>query len=173
VRLLAKSAPVRKQLNELRQIITSEIKAAGAIPFARFMDLALYCPVYGYYEKEKDTLGRRGDYYTSVSVGSLFGELLAFQFADWLIKCGVRSAECGITPAAARPRNRKETGTDYENEDDSPLHLVEAGAHGGELARDILTWLGEHRSALFERLQYWIIEPSPTAAYGKNKRWLN
>lgn len=54
------------------------------MPFARFMELALYCPVCGYYEKEEDTIGRRGDYFTSVSVGSLFGELLAFQFAEWL-----------------------------------------------------------------------------------------
>ena len=46
------------------------------------MELALYCPICGYYEREEDTIGRRGDYYTSVSVGSLFGELLAFQFAD-------------------------------------------------------------------------------------------
>ena len=33
------------------------------------MELALYCPDYGYYEKEKDTVGRRGDFFTSVSVG--------------------------------------------------------------------------------------------------------
>ena len=49
----------------------------GTIPFARFMELALYCPVYGYYESEKDKIGRAGDFYTSVSVGPLFGELLA------------------------------------------------------------------------------------------------
>jgi len=48
------------------------------------MELALYCPDCGYYEKDNDTIGRRGDFYTSVSVGSLFGELLAFQFAGWL-----------------------------------------------------------------------------------------
>ncbi len=48
------------------------------------MELALYCPDSGYYEREKDTIGRRGDFYTSVSVSSLFGEMLAFQFAEWL-----------------------------------------------------------------------------------------
>ena len=56
----------------------------AAITFARFMELALYCPNCGYYEREEDIIGRQGDYYTSVSVGSLFGELLAFQFAEWL-----------------------------------------------------------------------------------------
>ena len=48
------------------------------------MELALYCPDYGFYEKERDNLGAGGHYYTSVSVGALFGELLALQFAEWL-----------------------------------------------------------------------------------------
>ncbi len=47
------------------------------------MELALYCPDCGYYETKVD-IGRRGDFYTSVSVGGLFGELLACQFANWL-----------------------------------------------------------------------------------------
>src|SRR5437016_5123737 len=47
------------------------------------MELALYCPDYGFYEKERDNLGARGHFYTSVSVGPLFGELLAIQFAEW------------------------------------------------------------------------------------------
>jgi len=46
------------------------------------MELALYCPVYGYYEKEEDSIGRHGDFYTSVSVGSLFGGMLGWQFAN-------------------------------------------------------------------------------------------
>jgi len=84
MRLLAKSAPRCKQLNKVVEIISEEIAQRGSITFARFMELALYCPVYGFYELEQDTIGRRGDFYTSVSVGSLFGELLAWQFAEWL-----------------------------------------------------------------------------------------
>ena len=95
------------------------------------MRLALYCPVYGYYEKEEDRIGRQGDYYTSVSVGSLFGELLAFQFAQWL-----------------------------EEWESGAVHIMEAGAHDGRLARDILTWMRKHRPDLFRRLEYWIVEPS-------------
>ena len=49
--------------------IRKEISERGAIPFVRFMELALYCPLCGYYEKKRDTAGRRGDFYTSVSVG--------------------------------------------------------------------------------------------------------
>ena len=112
--------------------------------FARFMQLALYCPVCGYYEKEGDTIGRRGDYYTSVSVGRLFGELLAFQFAEWL----------GESPQSTV---HSPQSTVHRAEG---VQVVEAGAHGGELARDILGWLQVWRGELFARLEYWIVEPS-------------
>ena len=121
--------PLKTAVNQIR----NEIAESGAIPFARFMALALYCPDCGYYEKEKDTLGQRGDFYTSVSVGSLFGELLAYEFAQWLQEL----------PMA-----------------DGRLRIVEAGAHDGKLARDIAGWLCHHRGQLFERVEYLIIEPS-------------
>jgi SAM-dependent MidA family methyltransferase len=120
-------------MSEAAEKIAKEIESRGVIPFARFMELALYCPVYGYYEKEEDTIGRRGDYYTSVSVGSLFGELLAFQFAGWFGP-GEPGAEA--------------------------VEIVEAGAHRGELAGDILRWVRRQRPELFHRLTYWIVEPS-------------
>jgi SAM-dependent MidA family methyltransferase len=133
--VLAKSAPSFEPLIELLEIIKIEINRRGAIPFEDFMRLALYCPVYGFYEKEEDTIGRNGDFYTSVSVGNLFGELLAFQFAEWLEEC------------------QSET---------RPVQIVEAGAHRGALARDIVIWFRDHRPELFQSLQYWIIEPSST-----------
>jgi SAM-dependent MidA family methyltransferase len=118
-------------MSELTEIIKAELDSGGPMPFARFMELALYCPDYGYYERENDTIGRRGDFYTNVSVGPLFGQLLAFQFAEWL-----------------------------EPEAGGLVCLVEAGAHDGRLAADILTWLEQHRPALFARLEYYLVEPS-------------
>jgi SAM-dependent MidA family methyltransferase len=115
------------------EIISDEIKKRGPVSFARFMELALYCPDCGYYEVEKDTTGRRGDFFTSVSVGNLFGELLAFQFSAWLEEI----------PDAKRQ-----------------LQIVEGGAHSGTLARDILSWLNERQPKLCDRLEYVIIEPS-------------
>ncbi len=37
---------------------------------------------------------------------------------------------------------------------------MEAGAHHGGLTKDILGWMREQRPSLFERLEYWIVEPS-------------
>jgi SAM-dependent MidA family methyltransferase len=42
----------------------------------------------------------------------------------------------------------------------STLNLVEAGAHDGKLAKDILSWLQLKRPELFRQIDYWIIEPS-------------
>jgi SAM-dependent MidA family methyltransferase len=142
---------------ELAQRLVAEIAAAGgAIPFARFMERALYEPDLGYYERDRRVVGKRGDFYTSVSVGPLFGELLAFQFADWL------SALPGAAESAVR------------------FQLVEAGAHDGRLARDILSFLSQWQPELAVRLDYWIVEPSPArqawqretlAAFGDQVRW--
>jgi len=120
-------------IEPLVEIIRRDVEKAGVISFARFMELALYCPVYGYYDKEKDTIGRRGDFFTSPSVGGLFGEMLALQFAEWIEEGGRRKAEGRI---------------------------VEAGAHDGRLAKDILAWLRDHRAGLFEQIDYRIVEPS-------------
>lgn len=113
--------------------IREEILQSGAIPFARFMELALYCPETGYYERNQDNVGRRGDFITSVSAGSLFGELLAFQFAGWLEEW--RTADCG-------------------------LRIIEAGAHDGQIAADILNWLQAQRPELFAQIEYVLLEPS-------------
>jgi len=125
-------------MNALEAVIRREIAEEGAMPFARFMELALYHSEHGYYERAATTIGLRGDYFTSVSVGGLFGELLAFQFAEWLEERETRNAERG----------------------NDALHVIEAGAHDGTLARDVLVWLREHRSGLFARLKYGIVEPS-------------
>jgi SAM-dependent MidA family methyltransferase len=121
-------------LNPLFEIISREIAKSGVIPFARFMELALYCPVCGFYEKETDNVGRNGDFFTNVSTGNFFGELLAFQFSDWLDELRTR---------------------------DGRLQIVEAGAHDGQLAKDILTWLRARREPLARQLFYCIVEPSP------------
>ncbi|MDB6126098.1 MAG: hypothetical protein JWQ71_5091 [Pedosphaera sp.] len=118
-------------MSNMRQIIEKEVAQQGVITFAQFMELALYCPKFGYYEQQDVSPGQRGDFYTSVSVGSLFGELLAFQFANWLETLG-----------------------------EGRHQIVEAGAHDARLACDILSWLQIQRSEVMQSVEYWILEPS-------------
>ena len=74
------------------------------------MEQALYHPAHGYYSSGRAKIGRAGDYFTSVSVGPLFGRLMAAQFAE-------------IWETLGRPAD---------------FTIVEQGAHGGEFARDVL-----------------------------------
>ncbi|HZM06744.1 MAG TPA: SAM-dependent methyltransferase [Candidatus Saccharimonadales bacterium] len=119
-------------MNSIAGQIEDEIRRRGPMSLARFMELALYAPGLGYYERQRE-IGRRGDFFTSVSVGSLFGELLAFQFAQW-----------------------------WDSENTSgDLQIIEAGAHEGRLAGDMLDWFQRWRPDLFARLDFCLIEPSP------------
>jgi SAM-dependent MidA family methyltransferase len=52
-------------------------EAGGAIPFSRFMELALYAPRLGYYSGGAAKLGASGDFTTAPEISPLFGEALA------------------------------------------------------------------------------------------------
>jgi SAM-dependent MidA family methyltransferase len=118
---------------EIEEILRQEIRERGPISFARFMEAALYCPKFGYYERDPGVIGFSGGFYTSASIGPLFGQVLAEQLAAWSM----------------------------EFADDMAIDWIEAGAHDGTLARAVLEWLGKNRPALLDRLNYWISEPSP------------
>src|SRR6266496_2605472 len=95
---------------DLIRCIRAEIEKQGPISFARFMHLALYHPEYGYYSSGRCAIGRAGDYFTNVSVGPLFGQLLSSQFLEiW----------------------------DRLDKLDNFV-IVEQGAHDGQFAHDVL-----------------------------------
>ena len=109
--------------SDLVRDIRREIDASGGrITFERFMDLALYHPQFGYYTSGREKIGKRGDFFTSVSVGSLFGKLLAKQFL----------------------RFRKELGNPAEFE------VVEFGGHRGQLRADVLAVAPDLRYRIVE-----------------------
>src|SRR5207253_711801 len=76
-------------------------------------------------------IGRGGDFFTNVSVGPLFGKVLAAQFAEIWEKLG-------------RP-------------DD--VMIVEQGAHGGTFAADVLSALQQSAGECFTASAYVIVEP--------------
>ena len=115
----------------LMELIRSEIAREGSISFARFMAHALYHEEHGYYSSGRALLGRGGDYLTNVSVGPAFGQLIALQLVE-------------IWQTMERP---------------APFVVVEQGAHGGELAADILEFTQQFTREFFAALQYEIIEP--------------
>jgi SAM-dependent MidA family methyltransferase len=62
----------------LQHLIAAEIaNSDGAIPFSRYMELALYAPDLGYYSGGAAKLGRDGDFTTAPELTPLFGAALA------------------------------------------------------------------------------------------------
>jgi SAM-dependent MidA family methyltransferase len=121
----------------LTDLLVARIRARGPLTVAEFMDAALYDPERGYYASAAQRSGRAGDFFTSVDVGPLFGELLAVQLDEmWR-----------LTRAAG--------GTTFD--------LVEAGAGNGRLTRDILDAAAVHHREMYEHMRVTLVERSAAA----------
>jgi SAM-dependent MidA family methyltransferase len=97
------------------------------------MEQVLYHPQHGYYSSGRCAIGRKGDYFTNVSVGPLFGQLLASQFFEIWERLGKVN----------------------------DFVIVEQGAHDGQFARDVLEFAQKRLPELFDALHYRILEPFP------------
>jgi SAM-dependent MidA family methyltransferase len=122
------------------------IHERGPVTVAAFMDLALYDSRLGYYARAAQRSGRAGDFFTSVDVGPLFGELLERQIAEMAEILGVSASSPSSASAAA-----------------DTLDLVEAGAGNGRLSADILRAARERHPALCDRLRLHLVEASAEA----------
>ncbi len=124
----------------LSELIIQKIRQNGPISFRDFMEMALYYPELGYYNSQKDRIGKQGDYYTSSNVTSIFGEILGRQLEEiWRIL------------------GEKE------------FTVVEMGAGIGLLSQDVLGYL-KKKQELYQNLDYCIIEKSPTMQKEQKKR---
>lgn len=112
-------------LSALEEAIRQCIHREGPIPFARFMEMALYHPLGGYYCGGRGA-GTGGDYFTSPQAHPAFGALLAVQAYQ-------------VWEALGRP---------------SPFLVVEQGAGEGLLARDLLTFATHLDTDFYSALRY-------------------
>lgn len=88
--LPAPPAPAAALSAKLARLIATEIRRSGGwIPFARYMELALYAPGLGYYMAGARKLGRDGDFVTAPEISALYGRTLARQVAQ-LAELGFR-----------------------------------------------------------------------------------
>ena len=73
----------------LATLIRDEIAASdGAIPFSRFMELALYAPGLGYYSAGARKFGEDGDFVTAPEIGPIFAACVAEAVAPVLRQLG-------------------------------------------------------------------------------------
>jgi SAM-dependent MidA family methyltransferase len=115
----------------LADLIRFQIRNKGPVCFSWYMEQALYHPAYGYYTSTRHRIGRKGDFYTNVSVGRLYGRLLGSQLIEMWMHL------------------------------DQPPHftIVEQGAEDGQLALDILSVLPEESPTAADAIHYTIVEP--------------
>ena len=109
--------------------IRRRIRETGPIPFAEFMELALYWPAGGYYAGRPAAaapFGPAGDYYTSPLTHPVFGALLAIQlYQGWqLLNCP------------------------------HPFIVAELGAGNGLLSRDIIAAAAQLPNGFGNGLRY-------------------
>jgi SAM-dependent MidA family methyltransferase len=89
-------ADSRAQAEAVAAHIRERIDAAGgALPFDRFMELALYAPGLGYYVAGSRKFGAEGDFVTAPEISPLFGRALARQCAQVLAETGGGILEFG------------------------------------------------------------------------------
>lgn len=116
----------------LTEEVMAQIDAEGPISFRKFFELALYHPEHGYYARpSRVRTGQKGDFFTAVSVGPLFGKILAeYALASW----------------------------EQQGQPES-FRIVEWGAEQGDLARDILKGAEERGGEFARALRYAVVEP--------------
>lgn len=102
------------------------------IPFARFMELALYHPELGYYTSTRKKVGKEGDFYTSATVHPVFAETLADAVCRWW----------------------------EELKADHPA-LIELGGGTGYMVKHMLERIKADRPDFYERMQVILVEASP------------
>ena len=116
----------------LLPLLQQEIRTRGPLPFARFMELCLCHPQFGYYNTDRPKLGKSGDFYTSAHVAPVFARILARHWeASW--------------QRLGRPAR---------------FDLVELGPGDGSLAAELLSWVQKRYPEFFAALRYTGVERS-------------
>jgi SAM-dependent MidA family methyltransferase len=118
--------------SHLEKLLVERILADDPLPFAKFMEECLYHPAYGYYMTTRQRIGRDGDFFTSSSVHTLFGQLIARQLHQMWEILGCPSS----------------------------FVIAEQGAGEGHLCLDILNALEADFPEFYSSLLYRIVEIS-------------
>ena len=144
--------------------IAAIVRDRGPLTVAAFMDLALYDPDVGYYARAARRSGRAGDFFTSVDVGPLFGELLEIQLAEMyeILRGG------SMDPPLPASGTRRESIGQHSHAAAAdpcvgPFDLVECGAGNGRLSADIVRAARAGHPQFHEAIRLHLVEASAAA----------
>jgi SAM-dependent MidA family methyltransferase len=109
----------------------AEIRERGSLSFPEYLGRVLYDPQAGYYASGRARIGWQGDFFTNVSVGAVYGKILA----QWVVR---------VWEEGGRP---------------DEFVVMEQGVHEGVLTRDLRREFRQ-RPDFWASLRHVIIEPS-------------
>ncbi len=132
-------------MTALHQILLNRLHSGERLTFAEVMTQALYHPEQGYYGPAPRRIGRSGDFYTSVSVGPLYGRLLATLAQQTFEKLGQPTDFC----------------------------VIEQAAHDGQLAEDILRACDYDYVIVEPNPRYETVQREKLAVFGDRVSWVN
>ena len=119
------------QNSKLALKLKLQIESTAGMTFAEFMEQALYHPEYGYYTSDRIRIGKQGDVFTSSSVHSCFGRLVARQLEQMWQLLGR-----------------------------GDFIIAEQGVGEGHLCLDILNVLAEESPEFYAHLKYRLLDIS-------------
>ncbi len=142
---------------QIADLLSDLIRERGPLTVAAFMDVVLYDPVLGYYARAAQRSGRAGDFFTSVDVGPVFGELLEIQIAEM---AGILA---GLKTCATSPTDVAHPPADVAQDFSPAFDLVEAGAGNGRLSADILRAAHRRDPELYQQTRLHLADASVSA----------
>lgn len=131
-------------MTSISQLLFEKLGLTPRLSFAEVMELALYHPGHGYYGPGPRRIGRGGDFYTAVSVGPLYGRLLADL--------------------------AQQTWTDLGQPEG--FGVIEQAAHDGQLAEDILAACEFDYVIVEPNPRYEAVQRERLAAFGARVTWV-
>src|SRR5581483_4019813 len=103
-------------MTKAEELIRQEIERTGPLSFSKFVEIALYHPFYGYYNRRAPQRGASGDYFTSLQVSNVFPGIFARLFLSMKETLGCEQ-----------------------------FSLIEMGCGDGEFLEGVLTELGDQK----------------------------
>ncbi len=131
-------------MTPIHQSLLQRLAVTPQLSFAVVMELALYDPAHGYYGPGPRRIGRKGDFYTAVSVGPLYGHLLADLARQTHVDLGKPEDFC----------------------------VIEQAAHDGQLAEDILSSCDFDYLIVEPNPRYEAAQRERLAAFEKRVSWV-
>jgi SAM-dependent MidA family methyltransferase len=129
----------------MKEIIKEIIDASPEkmISYAEYMELALYHPEEGYYIKERQKIGKEGDFYTSSNVSDVFGKLIGKWFAKNSGNLGLPPCVCEIGAGNGRFARAFIQGWKEMRDETLAYYIVEASPYHRRLQEAELNGLGD------------------------------